>query len=1323
MIDLIPALNLAADDVWAVGVDVALKATLLFLVALLLHRLLHARHPVACSSIWNAYLVGLALLPLAAVACPRLRIECLPPDLAVTEARAPAVTGKSVNPPPAPMDGETAHSPDWQFEQANVGPFVPAQGTQIPHETSAGEGNTFAVAVAEVGGRQSVQWKTWFLATYFIGVMIAAVRLALSFRAVKSLRRSSVALTEPSWIDALRGWCRRLAIGHSVRLAHSGEIGTAIVLGWLRPVIVMPRAMLSAITPGQRNVILVHELAHIRRADFAWQWLLRVLQVVYWLHPLCWVTDRAIRSVRERICDDFCVHWLGNRREYQTALVDLAGTMARRQDGLAMGLAAAGSSKIEQRLAHIDESSGCLRCRPRWQFRTLLLGVAAGLTMLLGSVELCRVDLTAGEVAAERTEPLTVAGEPSDKTPAGGYKLMGEPPLLCVECDPSSAERQPAAPAGTGSPGTETFIVSFKGIDPFRPRTANDLLHGFANRHEDGARTHHFRTTKKDGALVGHICVDGKAGKDSLVSLLAENDRVTLVDCREATPDVLELHMALGHTSRRTNRSRQSTAAASRAKPSYPGGETRLRFELSDAFGRKVHSDDYLGAPVLILAGGCWCGGCQADAERVRAIEEKYRARGLRVIRSTSLDNELPAWEFQKHYRLPFVQMLDPIREFEKRYNDDGWTFLMLADGEGRTVYRGNSGNLDYSHVEGLLDTLLARRSAVETVTRDGVSYMPATLKRSGELDNLRPDARFASVACSAEGRTYVAFTTNHGGTQDVYLREFDGQKWLPDRPVAATEADEFDGTVIVDREDRVWVSWTSNGGGSHYDVHVVCTSDSSSISAPVQVTNSHDDAMHARMASDAQGRIWVTYYKWHKMHGCSRDKEVYARCLEDGRWSDEIRVSPTDVPEAEDHFDPVIAAYEDGVIVGWSWDFHPQNSSSYSAVSKLPSIFLRTVGPAAELGPVRAVSGPNADTRPAIARRGDGRICCVWESVVHRGGSDPGYQKIIAGSVEDLGRDQEPGTGMDVTGFKRNICTPCLAASPSGDVASVWSEVDDRGRWELKFAILDGRTARWAQPKTVVSSDHNARFPAAAFDADGRLWIAYSTETGEGRGIQVVKHDPAASLDRQSQRHGDQSAATAAPSEPRQMLLQAREALRGKDKNTRLAQDLLLDLAENYALDFKPLDRCCLYVYLAYIEDLGGNREAAVGWHEKALSIEGLRESGIRRVAELGKSEAVIWLRHLDMDVPPPSRDASKARVIERIGEAVITSGPPADPAPLKMELSTDERLENFDLLWQAIDRNYSFFEHKGIDWDMLLRSQFPQDRASSNPERRAGQ
>ena len=93
----------------------------------------------------------------------------------------------------------------------------------------------------------------------------------------------------------------------------------------------------------------------------------------------------------------------------------------------------------------------------------------------------------------------------------------------------------------------------------------------------------------------------------------------------------------------------------------------------------------------------------------LRQVEEKYRARGLQVIRSVSYDNELPAWEFQKHYRLPYVQLLDPIREFERRYNNDGWPFIMLADSEGKVIFRKNM--VELAGVDRLLEAMLPEQS------------------------------------------------------------------------------------------------------------------------------------------------------------------------------------------------------------------------------------------------------------------------------------------------------------------------------------------------------------------------------------------------------------------------------------------------------------------------------------------------------------------------------------------------------------------------------------------------------------------------------------
>ncbi|MHC4752948.1 MAG: TlpA family protein disulfide reductase, partial [Planctomycetota bacterium] len=63
----------------------------------------------------------------------------------------------------------------------------------------------------------------------------------------------------------------------------------------------------------------------------------------------------------------------------------------------------------------------------------------------------------------------------------------------------------------------------------------------------------------------------------------------------------------------------------------------------------------------------------------------------MQVIRVISGDNELSALDFQKHYRMPIVHLMDSDRAFERKYNKRGWPFLLLVDSEGQVVYRCNN--------------------------------------------------------------------------------------------------------------------------------------------------------------------------------------------------------------------------------------------------------------------------------------------------------------------------------------------------------------------------------------------------------------------------------------------------------------------------------------------------------------------------------------------------------------------------------------------------------------------------------------------------------
>ncbi|MHC4398414.1 MAG: M56 family metallopeptidase [Planctomycetota bacterium] len=451
MIDPGPSQAFAAGQVWAVVADVALKATLLLAAAWLLDRALRARHVLACSAVWNACLIALALLPLTAITFPRLRIACLPAETAVAEPSGRVAAGGTLwaevaHPAPEQTHREATHPGDWEVGTIIPVPIVGAQKPRTPREPAIEPRGDPVAPVAEAAVPaaetsvaavwwRSIGWQTWVLATYFVGVVIVAVRLAFSIRAVGSLRRSSLTLTDPAWTDALRRWCRRLGIERDVRLAHCERIDVSMVVGWLRPVILVPTPMAATVTARERNAILVHELAHVRRADFPWQLLLRVLQAVYWFHPLAWASARSIRSVRERACDDFCVHWLGNRREYAAALIDLAAAKVRCRR-LALGLAAVRSSNIEQRLACIDQSPGSPRCRCGWPIRTLVLGTAAALAIMLGSVELSRADVAAEEPAVDApgpaadTDPSGAAADAAPDDAAGPADAASTPEAL-----------------------------------------------------------------------------------------------------------------------------------------------------------------------------------------------------------------------------------------------------------------------------------------------------------------------------------------------------------------------------------------------------------------------------------------------------------------------------------------------------------------------------------------------------------------------------------------------------------------------------------------------------------------------------------------------------------------------------------------------------------------------------------------------------------------------------------------------------------------------------------------------------------------------------
>ena len=117
---------------------------------------------------------------------------------------------------------------------------------------------------------------------------------------------------------------------------RSGVVDAPGVIGSIRPLILLPVAVLTNLAPAQIEMILAHELAHIRRRDYAVNLFQTVAEAILFYHPCVWWVSARIREEREHCCDDVAVEVWGEPTAYAAALAELASWRAR-ESALAVG--------------------------------------------------------------------------------------------------------------------------------------------------------------------------------------------------------------------------------------------------------------------------------------------------------------------------------------------------------------------------------------------------------------------------------------------------------------------------------------------------------------------------------------------------------------------------------------------------------------------------------------------------------------------------------------------------------------------------------------------------------------------------------------------------------------------------------------------------------------------------------------------------------------------------------------------------------------------------------------------------------------------------
>src|SRR5438045_8014050 len=116
---------------------------------------------------------------------------------------------------------------------------------------------------------------------------------------------------------------RRLRVSRPIRVLQSAAVQVPAVIGWLRPVILLPASALTGLTPLQLDALLAHELAHVRRYDYLVNLIQSVIETLLFYHPAVWWVSQQVREEREHCCDGLAVAVCGDPHFYASALLSM----------------------------------------------------------------------------------------------------------------------------------------------------------------------------------------------------------------------------------------------------------------------------------------------------------------------------------------------------------------------------------------------------------------------------------------------------------------------------------------------------------------------------------------------------------------------------------------------------------------------------------------------------------------------------------------------------------------------------------------------------------------------------------------------------------------------------------------------------------------------------------------------------------------------------------------------------------------------------------------------------------------------------------------
>lgn len=164
---------------------------------------------------------------------------------------------------------------------------------------------------------------------WFLGVLVLSLRFLGGLAYLQRLRHTQNQPISEHWQERLNSIKTQIGLSKSVQLLESALIRVPMVIGYLKPIVLLPIGTINALSAAEVEAILAHELAHIKRNDYLINLIQSIIDVLFFYHPAVWWMSNTVRTERENCCDDLALSVTGNSLIIAKALANLESLRQR----------------------------------------------------------------------------------------------------------------------------------------------------------------------------------------------------------------------------------------------------------------------------------------------------------------------------------------------------------------------------------------------------------------------------------------------------------------------------------------------------------------------------------------------------------------------------------------------------------------------------------------------------------------------------------------------------------------------------------------------------------------------------------------------------------------------------------------------------------------------------------------------------------------------------------------------------------------------------------------------------------------------------------